>query len=1099
MMKRLLPILICLGILLTIVPVSYGIFDDEENELAEDQRLIEENEEYEKDASYNDSEEVIDTPEDIEEPYIDGNTVYNFEDEVETPPIPVEEPPPEDTFEEDNESEIYNDFSFDEETSIQLNSSEYVLDEIIIKFKEPWQVPGKEKQLQHEIDKVEKVGFIEELGVYVISVDDLDKNPNAVLNRFKNNKYIEYVEPNYVIECEFIPNDERYSSQSNAANIINAPIGWDIIKGDSGTMIAVIDTGVANHPDLPPLVDGYSVQTAYSPNNDAYGHGTKVAGVIGAIGNNGIGTAGINWNASIIPIKMDNGNGSFTAANMAKAIIWAADNGARIISISAGTTADGVTLRNAINYAYGKGCAIFAATGNEGKSLISYPARYQNVFGVGSTSDGSSRAALSNYGDGLDVVASDIYYSTTTAGSYSAAGGTSIATPQVAGLASLVWAVNPNLTNDEVYELIRQGAKTLGDGVNEETGYGVIDMGKTLELAQAMVSSSSDAAARAKAEAEAKAAEEAEARAAAEVEAKAKAEAEAVAKAAAEAEAKAKAEAEAAAKAAEEAEAKAKAEAEAEAAAKAQAEAEAKAAAEAAAKAEEEAKAAADAAAKAEEEAKAAAEAAAKAEAEAKAAAEAAAKAAEKAKPETPQEIRTSPLISLTGFAELTLEYGQAYIEKGYSAIDCKGVDLSSSVKVTGTVDIWKAGLYTITYEVADVAGLTARATRTVIVNPQPPAPPPPTAPKITIIGSNPIILHLTSGTPYKEQMARAVDGDGTDISSLVTVSGAVNRNAAGTYTLTYTITSPTTGLSSSTTRNVRIVAPTERKDPRTSYGLSGQAKTGAKVTHTGIVSSALGFIDLKVSSIDKNMTIYVDLVDTATKKAVLSDTFTATGTKQYKIDQGRYELVVTIGPANGNSKYSIDLLMPEAAPTLFFNEAEVPLFGTPHIAPIGSNPIVLHINGTSYVEQGARAVDYLGNDISDQVVISGAPNTSREGTYVITYSVPDPLGGDPISVTRDVRIINPLTGIYEEEVPIGEADDVQAQSDDAVPQTDAASPQPDTITYVVVKGDSLWKIALKQYGDGARWPEIYAMNRSVIGGNPDHIDIGMVLTLKTE
>jgi len=381
--------------------------------------------------------------------------------------------------------------------------------------------------------------------------------------------------------------------------------------------------------------------------------------------------------------------------------------------------------------------------------------------------------------------------------------------------------------------------------------------------------------------------------------------------------------------------------------------------------------------------------------------------------PETPQEVRTPPVITLTGFSDLTLEFGQPYHEMGYSAVDCKGIDITSSIIITNTVDISKAGLYTITYDVVDSAGLTARKTRTVTVEPKPVVVIPPTAPKITINGSNPIILHLTSNTPYTEQMARAVDHDGTDISNLVVVrSGSVNRNAAGTYTLTYSVTSPTSGLTSETTRNVRIVAPTERRDPRTRYGLNGQAKAGGKVTHTGIVSSSVGFMDLKVASIDKNMTITAELINTATKAVVVKDTFSAAGTKQYRIDKAGHNLVVTVNSANGNSKYSIELLMPEAETVFFFEDLEVPLASfsfAPKISPIGSNPIILHLGGTPYTEQGARAVDYLGNNISDKVNISGAPDTSAAGSYWVTYSVVDDAGEESIAM-REVRVLAPTS-----------------------------------------------------------------------------------------
>ena len=897
-----------------------------------------------------------DDPNEAEEPYTDGGTVYDLEGEVDMPIKPEEEMSPIEPEQGDDDSEIYTDLSFDAENTAQLANATFVSDEIIIKFKEPWQVPGKEKQLQHEIEKFEKIGFVEELDVYIVKFDDLDKNPNAVLNRLKNNKYIEYVEPNYIAHIEYIPNDPNYKAQAPVLTLLNAQAGWSILKGTSAPIIAVVDSGVVSHPDLPPLLNGYAAVAGLAPNNDSVGHGTGVAGTVGAIGDNGIGSAGINWNASILPVKVDDANGTLSVANISKGIIWAVDNGAKVINLSLGTTSDSVTFKNAIDYAYNKGCVIIAATGNDGKNAIHYPARYSNVMAVGSTTNGTSRVASSNYGPGINVVGLGAFFTLSTTGGYSNRSGTSFASPQVAALASMVWALNPSLTNDQVYRMIEQGAKPLGGGFNEQTGYGLIDIGKTLEMARASAGGSQPGAQP---------------------------------------------------------------------------------------------------------------------------------PAQPPVPPETPQEVRTPPVITLTGFKELTLSFGQAYVEMGYKAVDCKGLDITAAVKVTSTVNSQKAGLYTVTYDVADSAGLTARATRTVTVEAQPVAPPSPMEPKITIIGSNPIVLHKTSGTPYKEQMARAIDGDGKDISNLVTVSGSVNRTVAGTYTLTYRVTSPTTGLTASTTRNVRIVAPTERKDPRTKYGFSGQAKQGAKVTHTGIVSNAVGFMDLSVTAIDKNMKISVQLVDTTTKKAVLTDTFTATGSKQYRIDQSRYELVVSINLANGNSKYSVNLLMPETASTIIFTEAEVPLAGPPRIAPIGSNPIILHLgSGTPYMEQGARAADHRGNDLSSRVEIIGEVDVNKAGTYHITYRVVGDNGLDA-EVTREVRILSPdQIGIDDIEIPM----DVPEITDE--PGTAAE-------IYIVISGDNLWRIAQKHYGDGNRWPELYEMNKEIIGNDPNRLKIGQELKLR--
>jgi len=189
----------------------------------------------------------------------------------------------------------------------------------------------------------------------------------------------------------------------------------------------------------------------------------------------------MNWKAQILPVKVDDASGGLSVANIAKGIIWAADNKARVINLSLGTSSDSSTLRNAIDYAYNKGCVIVAATGNAGTSNVSYPARYPNVIGAGGTADGKTRAAITNYGTGLDVLAVSAYYSTTPAGGYSNMAGTSFASPQIAGLASLIIGLNPDLKPSEVREYIINGAS--GNGVRTDTlGYGIMNMGKSLQL-----------------------------------------------------------------------------------------------------------------------------------------------------------------------------------------------------------------------------------------------------------------------------------------------------------------------------------------------------------------------------------------------------------------------------------------------------------------------------------------------------------------------------------------------------------------------------------------------------------------------------------------
>ena len=670
---------------------------------------------------------------------------------------------------------IYDNMFFSLENEEQL-AAKRVLNEIIIKFRDASEVPGNEKQLQKEIDKVKKVGFVEALGVYVVNVDDLEKNPNAVLNRFKNNRFIEYVEPNHVLDFSFTPNDPGISNMSSGLTITNTQAGWDIAKGENSPIIAIVDSGVASHPDLPTPVKGYSAVASLAYSNDAkVGHGTQVAGTAGAIGNNGIGTTGINMKANIMAVKIDDAAGSVPAANIAKGLTWAADNGAKVVNMSIGLLADNATIKSAVDYTYKKGIAMFAAAGNSGVSPVEYPARYNGVMAVGATSAGTTRALWSNYGTELDVVASGSHYTTTAAGGYTLPSGTSFSSPKVAALASLIYSLLPNASNEDVYSIIRQGAKPLGGGYNIETGYGVVDIGKTLSLASSM------------------------------------------------------------------------------------------------------------------------------------------------AAPAPKPVYTTPPIITLTGFSEISLFVGDTYQETGYKAVDCLGVDITKDVKITGTVNTAKAGINTLAYEVSDAGGNSARATRTVNVEAKQVVIVPP---KITVNGSNPIILHLDSSTPYLEQGAKAIDSDGKDISASVSISGSPDRYKAGTYTVTYTATGKDGGVATAT-RSVHIIAATSEVAVRSSYNLNEQAKQGAKITHTGMVAGGSGFVDLKLVSIDKNMTISVQFVNTATRAVTFRDTFSAAGSTQYKVNQGNYDMIVTIDTANGNSKYSFNLLTPEVI-TYQFDQKEV-------------------------------------------------------------------------------------------------------------------------------------------------------------------------------
>ncbi len=302
------------------------------------------------------------------------------------------------------------------------------------------------------------------------------------------------------------PNDPQYSTQWNLP-AINASGAWAVTTGNN-IVVADVDTGVDyTHEDLPSpqLVPGIDETTATptvinnaSGNTDSNGHGTAVAGVIAAATNNGKGLASLGWHTSVMPVKAST-DGSFASAAIAAGIMYAADNGARIINLSLGGPCPDSTMQSAIEYAQGKGVLVVAAAGNEALAPAvnsegaydypSYPAAYPGVVAVGATGQDGYRAAYSDTGSYVALVAPGGGGDSTTdavpvlqaGGGYMAELGTSFAAPQVAAAAALILSVNPNLTPDEVTELLTGSATGLGPpGDNIEYGAGILNASAAL-------------------------------------------------------------------------------------------------------------------------------------------------------------------------------------------------------------------------------------------------------------------------------------------------------------------------------------------------------------------------------------------------------------------------------------------------------------------------------------------------------------------------------------------------------------------------------------------------------------------------------------------
>ena len=185
-------------------------------------------------------------------------------------------------------------------------------------------------------------------------------------------------------------------------------------------------------------------------------HGTTVAGILGATGNNGAGIAGVNWYAKILPLQALNDDSYGDTYTVSNAVRYAADQGAHIISISLGTSADDPYMRLAILYALDRGSIVVAAAGNNGCNCISYPANYPEVLAIGAVAPNGAPASFSSYGANLDILApgqsmvSPTFSSTNQTSAYATVSGTSFATPYLSGLLGLAKASQPSASWEEL-------------------------------------------------------------------------------------------------------------------------------------------------------------------------------------------------------------------------------------------------------------------------------------------------------------------------------------------------------------------------------------------------------------------------------------------------------------------------------------------------------------------------------------------------------------------------------------------------------------------------------------------------------------------------
>jgi len=344
------------------------------------------------------------------------------------------------------------------------------------------------------------------------------------------------VEVDQLLRPTLTPNDTRLSEQwgfGTTSAGINVRPAWDQSTG-SGVVVAVIDTGITNHPDLNAnILPGYDfisdtfvsrdgngrdanandegdwnpvANECYSgsPVSNSSWHGTHVAGTIAAVTNNATGVAGTAFNAKVLPVRVLGRCGGYTS-DIADAIVWASGgtvsgvpanaNPAEVINMSLGGSGTcSTTYQNAINGAVSRGTTVVVAAGNSAANVSgSVPANCANVVAVAATTSAGSKASFSNYGTGIDVSApgqsilSTLNSGTTTPGtaSYASYNGTSMASPHVAGVVALMQSVAPSaLSPATVESTLKSTASPLPGSCSGGCGAGIVNANAAVTAAK---------------------------------------------------------------------------------------------------------------------------------------------------------------------------------------------------------------------------------------------------------------------------------------------------------------------------------------------------------------------------------------------------------------------------------------------------------------------------------------------------------------------------------------------------------------------------------------------------------------------------------------
>lgn len=370
--------------------------------------------------------------------------------------------------------------------------------QILVKFRDNAAAPGVLRA--HGLSDGPGVGST---GAHLITVPA--GKELQLVEALSRNPVVEYAEPDYVVTPA--TNDTYFDRQyalentgqpfTNTAGTVTVAKGtadadvdaveaWNVTKGGV-TKVAVLDSGVAtDNPDINPKVVARANFTTSRNNEDNYGHGTHVAGIVAAFAENGIGVAGVCRDCTILAGKILSDTGMGSSSGLANGINWAVQNGARVINMSLVVGAS-TTLETAVNNAWNAGVVLVAAAGNGGNTSMNYPAAYPNVIAVGATDNNDKKASFSTYGTWVDVAAPGVsVYSTfpnhkfvlareyNRSQGYDIGSGTSMASPIVAAVAALAWSANPGESNSAVRAKVEASTNTI-EGIGTFWSHGRVN------------------------------------------------------------------------------------------------------------------------------------------------------------------------------------------------------------------------------------------------------------------------------------------------------------------------------------------------------------------------------------------------------------------------------------------------------------------------------------------------------------------------------------------------------------------------------------------------------------------------------------------------